>query len=92
MKLISDPTAESKSKADIPAADIDLYEEDLEGDSIDNWMRNKVVTLKLINQKIDFLTFDDWAVRYNEVFIPSVPMFNAYSDTGYRFRRNNFDR
>jgi len=30
-------------------------------------------------------------VRYNEVFIPGVPM-NAYSDTGYRFRYNEFDR
>ena len=39
----------------------------------------------------DFYEFDDVAIRYNEVFIPGVPM-NKYSDTGYRFRYNEFNR
>ena len=85
-------TKTKKSILDDPALDINDYVEDLKGKSIDNFLRSKVVALKLINQKIDFITFDDWAVRYNEVFIPSVPMYDAYSDTGYRFRRNNFFR
>lgn len=49
MKLISDPTAASVDKKTLTPENIDLYEEDLTGDSIDNWLRNKVVTLKLIN-------------------------------------------
>jgi len=47
--------------------------------------------MKLLNQKIDFYQFDTAAIRYNEVFIPGVPM-NKYSDTGYRFRYNEFER
>ena len=91
MKRLDDPS-DTKDKNDIPEEELDLWEVDLEAESIDNYLRNKVIAMKLINQKIDFLTFDEWAVRYNEVFIPSVPMFDAYSDTGYRFRRNNFNR
>jgi hypothetical protein len=92
MKSKSDPlTVKNIDKASIAADDLKDYEEDLEGTSIDNWIRDKVVAMKLINQKIDFITFEDWAVRYNEVFIPGVPMGNGlFSDTGYRFRYNDF--
>ena len=31
-------------------------------------------------------------MRNNEIFIPAVSMFPGYSDTGYRFRYNRFDR
>ena len=49
--------------------------------------------LKLVNQKINFLTFDEWAIRYNEVFAPAVPLGNGYfSDIGHRFRYNDFAR
>lgn len=94
MKSKSDPlTVKNIDKASIAADDLKDYEEDLEGTSIDNWIRDKVVAMKLINQKIDFITFEDWAVRYNEVFIPGVPMGNGlFSDTGYRFRYNDFQR
>lgn len=69
------------------------YFEDLEAESIDNWLRNKMVALKFVNQKINFLTFDDWAIRYNEVFAPGVPMGDGkFSDIGHRFRYNDFDR
>jgi len=52
-----------------------------------------MVALKLINQKIDFISFNETAVRYNEVYIPAVPLGNgAYSDTGYRLRFNEFLR
>ena len=47
--------------------------------------------MKLLNSKIDFYEFGETAVRFNEVFIPGVPMTH-YSDTGYRFRYNVFDR
>ena len=56
-------------------------------------MRHKKIALKVLNQKIDFTTFEPLAVRYNEIFMPSISMGNgAYSDTGYRFRYNQFDR
>lgn len=74
-------------------ADLDLYVEDLEADTIDNFLRKKKATFKVLNQKIDFTTFDKYAVRYNEVFIPTVDLaYPNYSDTGYRFRYNIFDR
>lgn len=74
-------------------ADLKLYEEDLEANTIDNWVRLKRATMKILNQKIDFTTYDDYAVRYNELFIPSVSMaYPSYSDTGYRFRYNLFER
>jgi hypothetical protein len=93
MHLKNDPAAPRVDWKDIPEADRDLYEEDLKADSIDNWMRYKKISLKVLNQKIDFSTFDKIAVRYNEIFFPSIPMaYPSYSDTGYRFRYNQFDR
>lgn len=44
-------------------ADLSLYEEDLKADSIDNWTKLKVIGMKVINQKIDFTTFGEYAVR-----------------------------
>lgn len=76
MRLISDPSAAPVDKTSIPESDLKDYYEDLEADSIDNWTRTKMVAMKLINQKINFLTFDDWAIRYNEIFAPAVPMGN----------------
>lgn len=49
MKLISDPSAESVDKSTIDKDDLIYYEEDLEGVSIDNWTRNKVIAMKVIN-------------------------------------------
>ena len=73
--------------------DLTLYEEDPDADSIDNFTKNKKIAMKIINQKIDFTTFGDYAVRQNELFAPSIPMRSpSYSDTGYRFRYNQFDR
>jgi hypothetical protein len=74
-------------------ANLRLYEEDLEADSIDNWVRLKRASMKIINQKINFITFEENAVRYNELHVPSVPLaYPNYSDTGYRFRFNLFER
>ena len=74
-------------------ADLRLYEEDLEADSIDNWVRFKKASMLILNQKIDFTTFDKYAVRYNELHVPSVPLvYPSYSDTGYSFRYNIFER
>ena len=75
-------------------ADLTLYKEDLEADSIDNWTRYKKIGMKIINQKIDFSDIHgEYAVRQNELFAPSIPMaYPTYSDTGHRFRYNYFDR
>jgi hypothetical protein len=91
MKKIGDPTAPSVDIATIKSSDLRLYEEDLKADSIDNFVRNKKIAMKVINQKIDFTVFFEYAVRYNEIFIPSIPM-DQYSDTGYRFRYNQFNK
>ena len=61
-------------------------------EEIDDWLRNKVATLKIINEKIDFVTFADWAVRYNEVFVPIIELLGVYTDSGYRLRYNAYDR
>jgi hypothetical protein len=72
-------------------ADLMLYEEDLKADSIDNWVRYKKVFIRIINQKIDFTTFNYYAVRYNERYTPSIPLaYPSYTDSGYRFRYNIF--
>lgn len=74
-------------------SNLKLYEEDLEADTIDNWVRLKKASMKIVNQKIDFKTFEEYAVRYNEIYVPSVPLnYPSYSDTGYRFRYNLFER
>ena len=88
VRKIGDETVPSVDKKTISEADLYLYEEDLTGDSIDNWLRNKVATMKVINSKIDFITFEDIAVRQNEVFVPTVNMYNVYSDNGFRLRYN----
>ena len=47
----------------------------------------------MINEKIDFNDRDERAVRYNEVFIPSIPINSrVFSDTGHRYRYNKFLR
>jgi hypothetical protein len=96
MMMLKDGTStESIDIATLVAdgANLRLYEEDLEADSIDNWVRLKKAAMKIINQKIDFTTFDDYAVRFNELHVPSVPLvYPSYSDTGYRFRFNLFER
>jgi hypothetical protein len=62
-------------------------------EAIKTWMSTKMATLKVLNQKIDFLTRESFAVRNNEVFIPSITLKQGrYSDTGYRFRFNDFER
>jgi hypothetical protein len=47
----------------------------------------------MLNKKINFLSFDEYAVRETELYIPAIPIAaNLYTNTGYRFRRNYFDR
>lgn len=93
MRLKSDLTAPAVDYKDITKADLSKYIEDLEADTIDNWLRYKLAAMKIINQKIDFNGFREYDVRYNEQFVPSIPLeYPMYSDTGYRFRYNAFDR
>jgi hypothetical protein len=64
----------------------------MSADSIDNFTRNKKVGFKIINQKIEFGNMEGYAVRNNEVYIPTVSLGYQYSDTGYRFRYNKFTK
>lgn len=41
-------------KLEADGADLELYEEDLEADSIETFLRKKKVAMKIINQKIEF--------------------------------------
>ena len=62
-------------------------------EDIDKWLANKFATFKVINTKIDFNSFEVIATRQNEVFVPNVPLASGFfSDTGNRFRANNFYR
>ena len=87
---MTQPAVEYK---DIPKENLNQYTEDLEADTIDNWLLYKLAAMKIINQKIDFNGFTDYDVRYNEAFTPTIPLeYPSYSDTGYRFRYNAFER
>ena len=58
-----------------------------------NYLQNKRLVIKMLNRKIDFGDYGNYAVRESEVYLPSIPIAGTlYSDTGYRFRRNYFDR
>ena len=56
MKLTdgSSPDLISYDKLKNDGSNLDLYIEDLTADSIDNFVRNKKVAMKVINQKIEF--------------------------------------
>ena len=48
---------------------------------------------KIISEQVDFNDRDEEAVRYNEIYTPSVPLDLAqFGDFGCRFRYNKFDR
>jgi hypothetical protein len=60
---------------------------------IKDWISDKFIAFKILNQKIDFSDRDERAVRLNEIFVPGVSMrAGTYCDTGYRFRYNKFER
>lgn len=60
---------------------------------IDAWIENKYAAFKMINQKIDFTDRDEFAVRFNEIYVPAIPIKSGiFSDTGYRWRYNIFER
>lgn len=75
------------------ATRLDGYPPCAPSDEITTWLADKYATFKVLNQKIDFTDRDEFAVRLNEVFIPSVHLASGlFSDTGYRFRYNIFER
>lgn len=60
---------------------------------IKDWISDKFMAFKVLNQKIDFSDRDEFAVRLNEVFVPSASLAaGTVCDTGYRFRYNKFER
>jgi len=47
--------------------------------------------MRVLNDKIDFSKFDEGSVRQNEIWMPLVKFKSGlFSDTGYRFRENEF--
>lgn len=60
---------------------------------MNEFLSNKRVVFKVINEQIDFNDRDERAVRYNEIYTPGVPIQTGlFSDTGYRYRYNQFER
>ena len=58
---------------------------------INTWLSQKIVHMRIINDKIDFTKFDEEAERQNEIWMPAIKLKpGLYSDTGYRFRENLF--
>lgn len=57
---------------DDPSRKMEGYPDCAPQEEIEAWMSSKLATMKVINTKIDFLDRGDFAVRYNEIFIPSV--------------------
>jgi len=49
--------------------------------------------LKIIDNKIDFNSFEEFAIRQTEKWMPMIDISPGhFSDTGYRFRKNIFLR
>ena len=62
-------------------------------DEINQWIRTKVIQYSVLDNRIDFTQMDEYAVRQTEIALPNAPMkYGYYSDTGYRFRKNTFNR
>ena len=65
----------------------------LPDENITNWLENKYAQFRFINQKIDFNDRGEYAVRLNEVWLPTMPLqLGLFNDVGYRYRYNKFDR
>ena len=62
-------------------------------DEINMWLDKKAAHIRVLNKKVDFSLYDDSQVRQNEIWLPTV-QFRAgiYTDQGYRFRQNYFDK
>ena len=62
-------------------------------DEINEWLKTKSVHLRVLNDKIDFTTFNDDTTRKNEIWMPVLKFKpGLYSDAGYRYRENTFDK
>lgn len=59
---------------------------------IDEYTQYKKAMFRVIDTKVDYSNFAV-SVRNKEKFLPSIPLSKgSYSDTGYRFRKNIFNR
>ena len=62
-------------------------------DDINEWLDTKKIHMKIIDNKIDFNSFDDHPIRETEKWMPMIDLSPGhYSDSGYRFRKNTFQR
>lgn len=69
------------------------YPECAPKEEMEKWLSTKYAAFKMINQKIDFTDRDEFAVRMNEIYVPAIPIKSGlFSDTGYRWRYNKFER
>jgi len=61
---------------------------------IDNWTKTKRVYFTVLNDKIDFNKYKhDEVIRQSEHWFPSIGLKKGVlNDTGYRFRKNVFNR
>ena len=60
---------------------------------IDDWLRHKKIMFKVIKMNSDFGSFGDSPVSEAESWLSSIPLKpGLYSDTGYRFVKNVFER
>lgn len=60
---------------------------------IEAYLEEKKIGFKILNQKIDFNSRGERAVRFNEMFVQTIEMkAGKFSDTGHRFRFNLFNR
>ena len=62
-------------------------------DEIAQWLEGKKAMMKILNYKIDFEDFENTTRVQNELYLPSIPISaGKFSDVGYRYRANIFDR
>jgi len=62
-------------------------------DEINEWLTTKKVHIKIVDSKIDFKWYGEYAVRQTEKWMPMIDLTpGLFSDTGYRFRKNTFHR
>ena len=53
----------------------------------DNWLEQKKIFMRLINNKIDVSSGEPRLYQYED-WLPTIPMYKTFTDTGYRLRKN----
>ena len=73
-----------------------LYDDEpacAEGPAINTWLEKKRMYIHMLNEKLDFQSYEEKNIRQNEIWLPSVSLENGkFHDYGFRFRKNQFVR